>query len=194
MPALRKRSSSDAAAALHSAVQAFSHPRRRSAASGLESGVAELLADRDEFGNQAPQAPALGDLGTGLRERVRRNAAGAGLAGDLGGEDPLRAVAARSAAGAAGAPALLEALDERAGAQVAELGELLEQRLAARLQGRIAQRVGQGLRAGGIAYFPHGGLATMCIKALPSQFPKYQNRDVHRGLQRFDFLANAVME
>ena len=106
----------------------------------MDAGVADLLADFDQFGDQLAQALALGDLGAGPLEGLGRDGARAGLAADLGGDDPVGTVAAGPLLGAmaAGPAALGEALDERARAQVAEPRELREQDLAALLERGVA--------------------------------------------------------
>ena len=106
----------------------------------MDLGVADLLADFDQCGDQLAQTLALGDLGPGLLEGLGRDGARTRLAADLAGEDPTGPVAAGSLLGAraTGPAALGVALDERAGAQVAELGELREQILAALLERGVA--------------------------------------------------------
>ena len=139
-------------------------------ADGLDLGVADLLADCDQFGDQLAQTLALGDLGLGLREGLGRDGARARLAVDLAGEDPPGPVAAGSLLGAraTGPAALGVALDERAGAQVAELGELREQILAALLERGVAERNGHRAtsHAVSIHYLQHGRLCDYALQGL----------------------------
>ena len=72
MPAPGKRSS-PALAAANSVKQALLTPVRRIAAGGLEAGVADLLADGDQSGDQFAQGLALGDLGVGLFQQTCRS-------------------------------------------------------------------------------------------------------------------------
>ena len=96
--------------------------------------MADLVADGEE----------LGDLGAGLLQRVSGNDAAAGLARDLGGQEPSRAMTAgtRMGGSAIRVATFLESLDERAGVQVADLDELGDQCLALRFKGGIDQRGG----------------------------------------------------
>ena len=156
-PGPTKRSSSASTASTKSCARSFF-----SGAGGVVGGLlgfqlrlAGLVADLDQLGDQAAQALALGDLCAGGVELVRRDGAGARLAMDGVREDPARAVAGMVGGGAAavGFAALAVGLDEGAGAQIAEVGQLLEQVLAAG---------GEGL--GGGSGSGHGG--PPCLKAL----------------------------
>ena len=133
--------------------------------------MADLVADGNQVGDQLAQAPALGDLGAGGLHGVGGNDAAASLALDTGGQDPLRAVASGSRLGAlaVGVPAFLEALDERAGAQVAEIGDLVKQGLALGLEGGIDQSSGHGWSSfGQHITLTEGGNCTHCV-SRPSQ-------------------------
>lgn len=111
-------------------------PGRLAAAKRLAAGIARGLADADQLFDQAGQALALGDLRTGGGEGRLGNGAGPGLAVDAGREDSVRAAATGLGLGAmaGGDPALAIGLHQRPGAQIAELGKLLEDLLAARFE------------------------------------------------------------
>jgi len=97
----------------------------------LGAGSADLLADLDQFGDQLAQALALGNLGARLLQRLAGHHAGAGLAADAIGQQPLGVPAGPllgAVAGGLAAGAI--ALGQRAGAQVTEGGDLVEHLLA----------------------------------------------------------------
>ena len=98
----------------------------------IQARLADLVADIDQFGDQAAQVLACGDLVASGCELGVGDGPGAGLAVDAAGEDPARAVAGVVGVGAAavGLAALAEGGHERAGAQVAEVGELQEELLS----------------------------------------------------------------
>ena len=101
-----------------------------------EAGVAELLADLDEFGGQALVATEVGDLLAGGLDLVGAQGAVAGLAVVLEGERPVGAVelAVGGAAVAGGLAAAAGTAGERAGAHVAEAGDELDDAVAAGLE------------------------------------------------------------
>ena len=88
----------------------------------LESGLGELLADRDQFGQQAAQALAFGDFGTQHLGLAGGDGAAGTLAGRLEHEAEVGAVTgiALLLALAGGAAAQGEELAHRAGAEVAD--------------------------------------------------------------------------
>ena len=98
----------------------------------IQARLADLVADIDQFGDPAAQVLACGDLVASGCELGVGDGPGAGLAVDAAGEDPARAVAGVVGVGAAavGLAALAEGGHERAGAQVAEVGELQEELLS----------------------------------------------------------------
>ena len=108
------------------------------AGGGAQAGVGELLADLDELGGQAAEALEGVDLGLdGVDARIGQGA-GRALAVDVAHEHEVGAVAGMVlvVAAAGGLAAFHEAMDEGAGAHVANGGERGEDAVAALLEGR----------------------------------------------------------
>ena len=82
------------------------------AGAGLESGLAQVFADRDKVRDEESQTLALGDLGLGRNDLRSGGRAAVGPAGDRPSEQPLGAAAAvllggAEAIGSAGAAVVL---------------------------------------------------------------------------------------
>ena len=124
--------------------QAFFYGGGPGGVGGAEAGVGELLADRDEFGGQAAEALEGVDLGLDGGDGRRRHGAGGALALDVACEHVVGAVAGMvlGVAAAGGLAAFHEAMDEGAGAHVAEGGECGEDAVAALLEGRDVGSLG----------------------------------------------------
>ena len=127
--------------------QAFFSRAGGPAALAGQAGVGQLLADLEEFGGQAPEAVVLVELGLDGGRGVGGDGARGALAIDVADEQVIGAMAgiARLAAAAGGAAALHVAMDEGAGAHVADRGELGEDRVAALLESGDVDRGGQGV-------------------------------------------------
>ena len=97
-----------------------------------EAGLAQLLADLDEFGGQVLVATEVGDLLAGGLDLVGAQGAVAGLAVVLEDERPVGAVelAVGQAAVAEGLAAAAGTAGERARAHVAEAGDELDDAVA----------------------------------------------------------------
>ena len=99
------------------------------AAAGPQPGLAQIVADVDQLGDESAQAQALRDPGLGGLHLRGGYGAAAGLAAHRAGELPVRPVAGvlRAGAATAGLTALAVRLYERARSQIADGRQLLAQ-------------------------------------------------------------------
>ena len=104
---------------------------------GEQAGIGQLLADRDEFGGEAAEALVLGELGFDGGSVGGWQGAGGAFAVDMADQQEIGAMAvfALLVAATGRGAALHEAMDEGAGAHIADGGELGEDVVAALFEG-----------------------------------------------------------